>query len=99
MREINYTPPSSSSVFRLGTVLLVGLVAIYVVFASWYTVDQGEAATALPLGLAAVLDRRDPAPLAQRVEQRLPGRELDSDRPAIQHEANGASHRRRPPPR
>jgi len=50
MREINYTPPSSSSVFRLGTVLLVGLVAIYVVFSSWYTVDQGEKAVVLRLG-------------------------------------------------
>ena len=58
MREINYTPPSSSSVFRLGTVLLVGLVAIYVVFASWYTVDQGEKAVVLRLG--AIVEETGP---------------------------------------
>ncbi|HUQ53056.1 MAG TPA: SPFH domain-containing protein [Gammaproteobacteria bacterium] len=50
MREINYKPPSSSSVFRLGASLLVGLVAIYVLFASWYIVDQGERAVVLRLG-------------------------------------------------
>jgi len=65
MREINYTPPSSSSVFRLGTALLVGLVAIYAVFASWYTVDQGEKAVVLrqvvPEWQSNVhLPRRDP---------------------------------------
>ena len=58
MREINYTPPSSSSVFRLGTVLLVGLVAIYVLFASWYTVDQGERAVVLRLG--AIVEETGP---------------------------------------
>ena len=36
--------------FRLGSSLLVGLVAIYVVFTSWYTVDQGERAVVLRLG-------------------------------------------------
>jgi len=50
MREVNYTKPSSSSVFRLGAGLLVGLAAIYGVFASWYTVDQGERAVVLRLG-------------------------------------------------
>jgi regulator of protease activity HflC (stomatin/prohibitin superfamily) len=47
VREINYTPPSSKSVFRLGTSLLVGLVVAYIAFASWYTVDQGERAVVL----------------------------------------------------
>ena len=50
MREINYKPPSSSSVFRLGTWVLGGLVAVYLVFASWYIVDQGERAVVLRLG-------------------------------------------------
>jgi regulator of protease activity HflC (stomatin/prohibitin superfamily) len=50
MREVNYTPPSSKSMFRLGASLLIGLVAIYVVFASWYTVDQGERAVVLRFG-------------------------------------------------
>src|SRR5512134_3503877 len=47
VREINYTPPSSKSVFRLGTSVLVGLFVAYVAFASWYTVDQGERAVVL----------------------------------------------------
>ena len=50
MREINYKPPSSTGMFRLGASLLVGLVAIYVLFASWYTVDQGERGVVLRLG-------------------------------------------------
>jgi regulator of protease activity HflC (stomatin/prohibitin superfamily) len=50
VREINYKPPSSTSMFRLGASLLVGLVAIYVLFTSWYTVDQGERAVVLRLG-------------------------------------------------
>lgn len=50
MREINYKAPSSSSVFRLGTWILGGLIAVYVVFASWYTVDQGERAVVLRFG-------------------------------------------------
>jgi regulator of protease activity HflC (stomatin/prohibitin superfamily) len=50
VREINYKPPSSSSVFRLGVWVLVGLVAVYAVFASWYIVDQGERAVVLRLG-------------------------------------------------
>jgi regulator of protease activity HflC (stomatin/prohibitin superfamily) len=36
--------------FRLGTGLLVGLVVVYALFASWYTVDQGERAVVLRLG-------------------------------------------------
>ena len=50
MREVNYTPPSSSSVFRLGLWLLAGLVIAYLVFGSWYQVDQGERAVVLRLG-------------------------------------------------
>jgi regulator of protease activity HflC (stomatin/prohibitin superfamily) len=50
VREINYKAPSSSSVFRLGTWILGGLIAVYVVFASWYTVDQGERAVVLRFG-------------------------------------------------
>jgi regulator of protease activity HflC (stomatin/prohibitin superfamily) len=50
VREINYKPPSSSSVFRLGTWLLGGLIVVYVVFSSWYIVDQGERAVVLRLG-------------------------------------------------
>jgi len=50
VREINYTPPSSKSVFRLGTSMLVGLFVVYVAFASWYTVDQGERAVVLRVG-------------------------------------------------
>ena len=51
MREINYKPPSSSSVFRLGSGLLGGSGrASIVVFASWYIVDQGERAVVLRLG-------------------------------------------------
>ncbi len=50
VREINVRPPSSSSVFRLGVWLLGGLIAIYVVFSSWYQVDQGERAVVLRFG-------------------------------------------------
>ena len=50
MREVNYKPPSSSSVFRLGIWLLGGLVLVYLVFSSWYLVDQGERAVVLRLG-------------------------------------------------
>ena len=50
MREINYRPPSSTSVFRLGLGLLGGLVIVYVLFASWYQVDQGERAVVLRFG-------------------------------------------------
>jgi len=50
VREINYKPPSSSSVFRLGSWLLGGLVAVYLVFSSWYSVDQGERAIVLRFG-------------------------------------------------
>ena len=60
MREINYKPPSSSSVFRLGTWVLGGLVAVYVVFASWYIVDQGERAVVLRLG--AIVGEAGPGP-------------------------------------
>lgn len=35
---------------RLGASLLIGLVALYVVFTSWYTVDQGERAVVLRFG-------------------------------------------------
>ena len=50
MREVNYRPPSSTSVFRLGLGILGGLVVAYVVFASWYTVDQSERAVVLRFG-------------------------------------------------
>ena len=50
MREINYTPPSSSSVFRLGLSVLVGIVIAYLAFGSWYQVDQGERAVVLRFG-------------------------------------------------
>jgi regulator of protease activity HflC (stomatin/prohibitin superfamily) len=50
VREINYKPPSSTSVFRLGTWVLGGLIAVYIVFASWYSVDQGERAVVLRFG-------------------------------------------------
>ena len=50
MREVNYRPPSSTSVFRLGLGLLGGLVIVYVLFASWYQVDQGERAVVLRFG-------------------------------------------------
>ena len=60
-------------------------------------VDERQAAAALPLGLAAVLDRGDPAAFPQRVEERLSGRGLDRDGPAVEGEAD-LSHRR-PRPR
>ena len=50
MREINYKPPSSTSVFRLGLGMLGGLVVAYLLFASWYQVDQGERAVVLRFG-------------------------------------------------
>jgi len=50
VREVNYRPPSSTSVFRLGLGLLGGLVIVYVLFASWYQVDQGERAVVLRFG-------------------------------------------------
>lgn len=60
VREINYRPPSSSSVFRLGLGLLGALVAVYVLFASWYTVDQGERAVVLRFG--AIVGESGPGP-------------------------------------
>ena len=50
MREVNYKPPSSSSVFRLGLGILAGLVVAYMLFTSWYQVDQGERAVVLRFG-------------------------------------------------
>jgi regulator of protease activity HflC (stomatin/prohibitin superfamily) len=50
VREVNYRPPSSSSVFRLGLGILGGLVVAYLLFASWYQVDQGERAVVLRFG-------------------------------------------------
>jgi len=50
VREVNYRPPSSSSVFRLGLGTLAGLVVAYLLFASWYQVDQGERAVVLRFG-------------------------------------------------
>jgi regulator of protease activity HflC (stomatin/prohibitin superfamily) len=50
VREINYPPPSQKNMLRLGSSLLIGLVALYVVFTSWYTVDQGERGVVLRLG-------------------------------------------------
>jgi regulator of protease activity HflC (stomatin/prohibitin superfamily) len=60
VREVNYTPPSSSSVFRLGLWLLAGLLALYLVFSSWYIVDQGERAVVLRLG--ATVGEAGPGP-------------------------------------
>ena len=60
MREVNYKPPSSSSVFRLGMWLLGGLVLVYLVFSSWYIVDQGERAVVLRLG--ATVGESGPGP-------------------------------------
>ena len=60
MREINYKPPSSSSVFRLGIWLLGGLLLVYLVFSSWYIVDQGERAVVLRLG--ATVGEAGPGP-------------------------------------
>jgi regulator of protease activity HflC (stomatin/prohibitin superfamily) len=50
VREINYKPPSSTSVFRFGTWTLGGLIAVYLVFSSWYSVDEGERAVVLRFG-------------------------------------------------
>jgi regulator of protease activity HflC (stomatin/prohibitin superfamily) len=60
VREVNYTPPSSSSVFRLGLWLLGGLVLVYLAFSSWYIVDQGERAVVLRLG--ATVGEAGPGP-------------------------------------
>ena len=60
MREINYKPPSPSSVFRVGPWVLAGLVAVYLVLASWYMVDQGERAVVLRLG--ATVGEAGPGP-------------------------------------
>lgn len=60
MREINYKPPSSSSVFRLGIWLLGGLLLVYLVFSSWYIVNQGERAVVLRLG--ATVGEAGPGP-------------------------------------
>jgi len=60
VREVNYTPPSSSSVFRLGLWLLGGLMLVYLVFSSWYIVDQGERAVVLRLG--ATVGEAGPGP-------------------------------------
>jgi regulator of protease activity HflC (stomatin/prohibitin superfamily) len=60
VREINYTPPSSSSVFRLGLWLLGGLLFLYLLFSSWYIVDQGERAVVLRLG--ATVGEAGPGP-------------------------------------
>jgi regulator of protease activity HflC (stomatin/prohibitin superfamily) len=60
VREVNYTPPSSSSVFRLGLWLLGGLLLLYLVFSSWYIVDQGERAVVLRLG--ATVGEAGPGP-------------------------------------
>jgi regulator of protease activity HflC (stomatin/prohibitin superfamily) len=50
MREINNLP-GAKSLFRAGPVaIVIALVLIYAVFASWYTVDQGERAVVLRLG-------------------------------------------------
>ena len=62
-------------------------------------VDERQAAAALTLGLAAVLDRGDPAALPQRVEERLPGRRLDRGRLAVEGEPDASHRRRRPRPR
>lgn len=60
VREINVRPPSSGSVFRLGVWLLGALIAVYVLFASWYTVDQGERAVVLRFG--AIVGESGPGP-------------------------------------
>jgi regulator of protease activity HflC (stomatin/prohibitin superfamily) len=60
VREINYKPPSSSSVFHAGTWILGGLVVVYLVFSSWYIVDQGERAVVLRLG--AIVGEAGPGP-------------------------------------
>jgi regulator of protease activity HflC (stomatin/prohibitin superfamily) len=60
VREVNYKPPSSSSVFRVGVWLLGGLVLLYLAFSSWYIVDQGERAVVLRLG--ATVGEAGPGP-------------------------------------
>lgn len=60
MRDIKYSPPSSRSVFRGGLWLLGALLAVYVIFASWYQVDQGERAVVLRFG--AIVGEAGPGP-------------------------------------
>lgn len=60
MREVKYSPPSSGSVFRAGLWMLGALLVIYVAFASWYTVDQGERAVVLRFG--AIVGEAGPGP-------------------------------------
>ena len=60
MRDIKYSPPSSRSVFRGGLWLLGALLAVYVIFASWYQVDQGERAIVLRFG--AIVGEAGPGP-------------------------------------
>jgi regulator of protease activity HflC (stomatin/prohibitin superfamily) len=60
IREVNIRPPSSASTFRFGSYVLIGLVAAYVVFSSWYVVDQGERAVVLRLG--AIVGEAGPGP-------------------------------------
>jgi regulator of protease activity HflC (stomatin/prohibitin superfamily) len=47
-------------VFRLGSLLLLALIVVYLVFASWYIVDQGERAVVLRLG--AIVGESTPGP-------------------------------------
>jgi regulator of protease activity HflC (stomatin/prohibitin superfamily) len=60
VRDIKYSPPSSRSMFRGGLWLLGALLAVYVVFASWYQVDQGERAVVLRFG--AIVGEAGPGP-------------------------------------
>lgn len=60
MRDIKYSPPSSKNVFRGGLWVLGALLAVYVVFASWYQVDQGERAVVLRFG--AIVGEAGPGP-------------------------------------
>jgi regulator of protease activity HflC (stomatin/prohibitin superfamily) len=60
VRHIKYSPPSSRSVFRGGLWLLGALLAVYVIFASWYQVDQGERAIVLRFG--AIVGEAGPGP-------------------------------------
>ena len=52
------------------------------------SVDERQAAAALSLRLASVLERHDPAALPQRLEQRLAGPHVDLPRRAVQREFN-----------
>jgi regulator of protease activity HflC (stomatin/prohibitin superfamily) len=60
VREINYKAPSPGSVFALGKWVLGGLIIVYLVFSSWYIVDQGERAVVLRLG--ATVGEAGPGP-------------------------------------